>query len=315
VRKVLITGGLGYLGGRIAQFLGLQGQAEVILGSRQPCLPPAWLPAARMVETRWDSDSALEAICAEVDAVVHCAGMNAQACAADPVAALQINAVATARLVRAAARMRVKRLIYMSTAHVYGSPLTGVLTENTCPVALHPYATSHRAGEDAVLSAFQRREIDGIVIRLSNGYGAPMHKEVDCWTLLVNDLCRQAVSTRRMLVHSSGLARRDFVPLQAVCSAVAHLLHVPAQDLGSGLFNVGGDWSPTVWEMACLVQERCAGSLGFRPELSRAAPQAGETTAPLDYRLDNLLRSGFQPPADKLAEIDQLLAFCQDSFA
>ncbi len=312
--RVLITGGFGYVGGRLAQFLASQAGYEIVLGSRQQTEPPPWLPQAKVVQTRYGSPTGLEYICTGVDTVVHLARMNAQDCAADPIAALEFNAVATARLLQVAIRQGAKRFIYLSTAHVYGSPLTGVITENTCPVSLHPYATSHRAGEDVVRAAHQRGEIVGIVIRLSNSYGAPAHKDANCWMLLVNDLCRQAVTTQGMVLRSSGLQRRNFIPLPDACRAIGHLLRLPARDLAGNIFNVGGEWSPTVWELACLVQERCAVALGFRPTLTNIPPQIDEMSAELDYRFDVLRQSGFQPGSDRTGEIDRLIEFCRVAF-
>ena len=109
---------------------------------------------------------------------------------------MDFNGVATKRLVEAASRAGVKKFIYLSTAHVYASPLVGTITEQTLPNNSHPYASSHLAGESAVLNADERGVIQGVVMRLSNAYGAPMHKGVNCWMLVVNDLCRQAVQTR-----------------------------------------------------------------------------------------------------------------------
>ena len=169
--RILITGGFGYLGGRLAQFLANQAGYTILLGSRQQTRPPDWLSHVEVVQTRWDSPASLEQVCIGVNAVVHLAGMNAQDCTADPAAALEVNGLTTARLLNVAIKQRVKRFIYLSTAHIYGTPLAGVITEETCPTNLHPYATSHRAGEDVVLAAHQRGEIEGIVIRLSNGYG------------------------------------------------------------------------------------------------------------------------------------------------
>lgn len=238
--RVLITGASGYLGGRLAQFMASQTNHEILLGTRKISGPPVWSPDARVAQTLWDSPHALEEICVGIDAVIHLAGMNAQDCAADPVAALRINGVATAQLLQAAIRTGVKKFIYLSTAHVYGSPLTGAITEQTCPVNLHPYATSHRAGEDAVRAAHQREEIVGVVIRLSNAYGAPMHREVNCWMLLVNDLCRQAVQTRKLVLRSSGVQLRDFITLHDTARCVDHFIHLPARSCGDGLFNLGG---------------------------------------------------------------------------
>lgn len=311
--KLLITGGFGYLGGRLAQFLASRDNA-ILLGSRQQVERPSWLPQAMTVQTRWASLESLEEVCTGIDAVIHLAGMNSQDCVANPVAALEVNGVTTARLLQAAVRQKVRRFVYLSTAHVYGNPLAGRISEESCPFSLHPYGTSHRAGEDVVRAAHQRGEIEGVVIRLSNSFGAPAHKDVNCWMLLVNDLCRQAVTTRRMRLHSSGLQRRDFVPLSEVCRAIDHLLRLPQKNLGEALFNVGGGWSPTLWEMAGLVQERCAIVMGYQPQLTRILPQNEEAVAELDYRLVALSQSGFQAGADSAGEIDQLLKFCKASF-
>lgn len=310
--KLLITGGFGYLGGRLAQFLASQTGHEILLGSRQHTAPPSWLTQAKVAQTRWDSPSGLANICAGVEAVVHLAGMNAQDCAVDPAAALEVNAVATARLLQAAIRQGVKRLVYLSTAHVYGSPLTGVITEATYPTSLHPYATSHRAGEDVVRAACQSKEIEGIVIRLSNAYGAPAHKDANCWMLLVNDLCRQGVTTQRMVLHSSGLQRRDFITLTDACRAISHLLELRAERLGDGLLNVGGGWTPTILEMAQRIAERIQAATGQKPEILRKEDQDTETKGLLDYRINKLTDTGFHVNGmDNVdQEIDGLVQFC-----
>lgn len=312
--KLLITGGFGYLGGRLGQFLAHDARYEIVLGSRRHIEAPPWLLQAKVARTNWNSLGDLQKLCAGIDAVVHSAGMNAQDCAANPVAALKFNAVATARLVEAAIRQEVKQFIYISTAHVYGNPLAGVVTEATCPVSLHPYATSHRAGEDVVRAAHERRKIYGIVIRLSNAFGAPAHKSANCWMLLVNDLCRQAVTTRRMVLHSAGLQLRDFVTLHDFARAISHLLDLPKERGGDGIFNVGGAWAPRIIDMAEAIQGRCSTVLGFTPKIVRAEPVAGESTGELDYRIDKLLATGFALGGNPLEEIDATLRLCHDAY-
>jgi len=313
--KVLVTGGFGYLGGRISKYLVSQNNYQIILGSRRKTGMPPWLPRVEVVRLQWDLPGNLHHICSGVDAVVHTAGMNAQDCAADPTGAFEVNAIATGRLVDAAINSGVKRFIYFSTAHVYCSPLVGVLTEETCPVSLHPYATSHRAGEDLLRAAHQSGEIEGVVIRLSNAFGAPAHKDAKCWMLLVNDLCRQAVTNKKLVLHTPGLQRRDFIPLTDVCRAIKHLLQLSEQKLGRGVFNIGGMWSPSIWEMACLIQSRCKALLGFEPDIIRPSPQSGELTNELDYRVDMLTKTGFQLDSGRAEEIDKLLKFCEAEFA
>lgn len=315
--KVLITGGFGYLGGRFAQFLASQGKHEIILGSRWHSKAPPWLPHGRVARTRWTSSASLEGICVGVDAIVHMAGMNAQDCVADPVKALEFNGVATARLLRSAVKQRVRRFIYISTAHVYGSPLTRIITEDSCPASIHPYAVSHRVGEDVVRDAHMKGEIEGIAIRLSNSYGAPSHKDANCWMLVVNDLCRQAVATRRMVLQSSGLQRRDFIALTDACRAIKHLLELPKDLLKNGLFNVGGRWAPTVLEMTQFVADRIHVATGQKPEIVRKVDQNLENHEIFDYRVTKLLDTGFVlNPFDNVGqEIDGLIRFCRGHMA
>ncbi len=312
--KILITGGFGYLGGRLAKDLASRGGHEIVLGSRLQVKPPSWLPHVKVVQTRWNSQTDLENMCGGLDVVIHLAGMNAHDCALNPTEALEINGVNTARFLQSAIQKKVKRFIYVSTAHVYRNPLVGTITEETCTTNVHPYATSHRAGEDVVRFAHQRGEIEGIVIRLSNAFGAPLSPETNCWMLLVNDLCRQAVTSQRMVLQSSGLQRRDFVPLTDACRATEHLLELSSEKLGNGLFNVGGAWTPRVIDIAETIQTRCSEVLRFRPNIIRPKPHDGEITMDLDFRIDKLLASGFALFGNTAAEIDATLLLCRESF-
>lgn len=259
----------------------------------------------------WNNGRALKQICNGVDVVIHAAGMNAQDCAADPVAALEFNGLATARLFGAAGCADVKRFLYLSTAHVYSSPLVGTITEDTCPRNLHSYATSHLAGENAVLCAMHRGQIKGIVLRLSNAFGAPAHKNVNCWTLLVNELCRQAVQSGQMVLRSSGLQQRDFIAMVELCRVIDQFASRDFDDLMPNIFNVGGV-SRSVLEMSQLVQQRCQILFGFEPVLQRANMDAVESHEKLVYKKDRLEAMGVAVDTDNSVEIDRLLYFCYE---
>ena len=135
--RILITGGFGFVGGRLAVHLAQAGH-QVLIGSRNESNPPDWLPQAEVAQIKCNDDCFIESSWEGVDVIIHAAGMNAQDCAADPVAALDVNGVATARLVEAASRAGVKKFIYLSTAHIYASLLVGTITEETLP--RNPYA-------------------------------------------------------------------------------------------------------------------------------------------------------------------------------
>jgi len=315
--RILIAGGLGFVGGRLAVYLTQLGH-QVTIGSRSPNSKVAWLPQANMTSLRWDHAGSLEHSCQDIDVVIQAAGMNMQDCVANPVDALAFNGVATARLLAAANRTGVKRFVYLSTAHVYANPLVGVISETSCPVNLHPYATSHLAGEHAVLSMHQEGKIQGIILRLSNVFGVPMHKSVNCWMLLVNDLCKQAVQMRKMVLRTNGMQSRDFVSMERVCKILALFATGSAETSQHSLFNVGAGQGQSVLSMAQRIQERCKKVLGFEPVLHFLQANLGEHPSTLTYKVDRLksLVIGLDEDRDADdAEIDRLLYFCQSAFA
>jgi UDP-glucose 4-epimerase len=312
--RILITGGFGFVGGRLAVHLAQAGH-QIILGTRHSMTAPDWLPQANVAKIAWDDEIALERSCEGIDVIIHAAGMNAQDCAADPIAALAFNGLATARLVTAAKQVRVKKFIYLSTAHVYANPLVGTITEETCPRNLHPYATSHLAGEQAVLSAHSRGELQGIILRLSNAFGSPMHEDVNCWMLLVNDLCKQAIETRKLVLHTSGLQHRDFIGLTQVCCVTEKLVDSDKLEQAQ-VFNVGAGVSQSVLAMAKLIQQRCGKVLGFVPELQHKQDELNEYYPTLTYRTNSLNLLGITCKIqENIAEIDHLLQFCQVVFS
>jgi len=312
--RVLITGGFGYLGGRIAVELRREPGFMVRLGSRKPQRPPDWLPEAETVAMDVLEPKTLSAAVVGVQAVVHLAAMNENECVADPGKAVLVNTLGTLNVLQAAIDAGVERFIYFSTAQVYGAPLIGHITEETLPKSIHPYAITHRAAEDFVLAAHDQKKITGIVVRLSNGYGAPTHPDVDRWTLLVNDLCRQVVQTRKMVLRSSGMQQRDFITLSDVGKAVRHLLDLPRGNSGDGLFNLGGEASLSVWEMVRLIAARCQAVLIFSPEIIRPEPDPGEVGLDLVYGMDKLKQTGFRLLGDIDSEIDKTLRLCSESF-
>ena len=312
--SVLLTGGLGYLGGRVAQALVAAGY-HVRCGTRQrAALAPAWMPEMRMAHLDWDSCDALVQVCREVDSVVHMAAMNEVESARDPVGALEMNGLASLRLLEAAKTAGVRRFIYLSTAHIYGAPLQGNIDETTLPRPVHPYAITHKVTEDFVLAAHDRKQIEGVVVRLSNGFGAPVTPDIDRWTLLVNDLCRQAVTSGELRLSSAGTQLRDFITLGDVTRALEYLLRLEQRLLGDGLFNLGSGYSTPILTMTERVAARWRALTGSDIGIVRPTDDGG-TILRMRYRCDKLAATGFTLTEQIDREIDDTLRLCLHAFS
>jgi UDP-glucose 4-epimerase len=308
--RVLITGGFGYLGGRIALDVARQTSWQVCLGSRRDVSSPAWLPEARTVSFDLLNPETFDDALKGVRAVVHLAALNEVESLKFPEQALEVNTLGTLRLLNAAIQKRVERFIYFSTAHVYGVPLAGHITEHSLPKPVHPYAITHHAAERFVLAARDKGAIQGISLRLSNGFGVPAHGAVDRWMLLVNDLCLQAVRDKRLVLRSSGIQQRDFITLHDVGRAVSHFLDLTHLDCSDGLFNLGGECAMSVLAMAERIIKCCRESLGYEPDLVRPQPDANESAAGLNFDIGKLKQTGFVLKGNMDEEIKQTLKMC-----
>lgn len=311
--SILLTGGLGYVGGRLASDLAAAGH-QVLCGTRSYSkTAPEWLPQMQMTHLDWDSDVSLVQACQGIDCVIHLAAMNEIESAKNPLAALQINGLASLRLIQAAQSARVRRFIYFSTAHVYGSPLQGLITELLLPRPIHPYAITHKVTEDFLLAAHAQKQLEGIVIRLSNGFGAPVTPNVDRWTLLVNDLCRQAATSGELRLKSDGNQLRDFITLGDVSRAVSHLLQLRIDELGDGLFNLGGGKAISIFEMTERVADRWRALVGRDISIYRPVGD-GKPPPPLNYCCNKLGATGFKLTSQIDSEIDATLRLCISTF-
>lgn len=312
--SILLTGGTGYVGGRLACSLIDKGY-KVYCGTRRVGeRSPSWLTGMQMVYVDWQSSDSLKNACTNIDCVIHLAGMNEIDSAKNPMSALQVNGALTLDLLNAAIKMGVNRFIYFSTAHVYGAPLKGTINEAMITRPIHPYAITHKVAEDFVLSARDQGLIDGIVVRLSNSFGVPVTSKIDRWTLLVNDLCKQAAISGELSLNSSGEQLRDFITLQDVCGAITHILKLKGEELHDGLFNLGSGNSFSILEMAQRIAVRWHLITGNKIQIKR--PISTEfIKSELNYSCAKLLDTGYRHQFQIDDEIDKTLMLCIREFS
>ncbi|MBY0588212.1 NAD-dependent epimerase/dehydratase [bacterium] len=310
-RRVLLTGGLGYLGGRIAQGLLADPNVDLLMVTRQKLLKrPEWLPGGTIQQIDFDNPADWKRACEGIDQVVHLVSPNAGDCGHDPEGAIRVNVIGTINVLGGAVAMGVKRFLYMSSAHVYGD-LYGTITEKSLVTARHPYGITKQAAENFVLAAHESKKIEAIVFRLSNSFGTPTHVDVNAWLLLVNDLCRRAIAQKELLLRSSGVQVRDFIPIDDVVNAVDYALRLSSDKLDNGIFNLGGDDCVSIQTMAQRVASRCEAILGYRPPIRHPDPLPFEQSKFLYYSSEKLKATGFVPACRINDEIDATLRFCQ----
>jgi len=307
--RVLVLGGHGYLGGRVAQYLNSLG-FHVTLGSRNPDVKDCLLSGINTIKIDWND---IDRYTFECDSIIHAAGLNRDDCIEDPESALKF-AESTKKLIDVAIKIKIKRFVYLSTAHVYKNPLVGHVKEEMPLTSNHPYAKMHQSSESFVRKASKEGLIEGVIMRLSNVIGPPNQKDVNCWQLLANDLCKQATLTTEILLNSDGKQERNFLPMSDFVRAVAHFIETPYAELSDGIFNVGSEKNITIFSMAELVAKRARIQFGKSIKIRRNKDNRNDNLVSLIFDINKLKNSGFKFIGKLEKEIDETLIFCQENF-
>jgi UDP-glucose 4-epimerase len=301
---IAVTGASGYVGGRL---VAAAPGARCLVRKRAP-----HLPADDQVELDlMDPGAALAHALEGVDSVVHLAGHNEVVAAREPDLALTETVTAARHVAEAAAAVGARRLVYVSTVHVYGRHMGGGarLDEDTPPAPTSTYATARLASEHLVGEA-AAAGTEVVVLRLTNAVGAPSDVAVDRWTLVASDLCRQAVRTGELVLRTSGRQVRDFVALGDVVDAVRC-----CADTGGGIrpgtYNLGAGETRSILDLAAVVQDRFEARGAGRPAVRTTSDEPREAD-PYVVDVGRLAAAGWRATTPLVDAVDELVAFCME---
>lgn len=316
MKKILVTGAFGYVGSRLIEYFNkrVPDVSIRLMSRRESATLPAWAKGYEPVHADLSDNLSVAGAVNGIDTIIHLAAVNEIVSQDNPVFALDINVGGTLKLLQAAREHNVRRFIYLSTFHVYGPNGVGTVTEETMPFPVHPYSITHRGAEDFVNFYRYRYGMETLIFRLSNGYGYPVHADVDRWTLVFNDLCRQAVTECKLTLKTSGTQTRDFISLEDVVRAIYHIISLPADSWGDGLFNLGGECVLSILEIAEKIAMHAKKRYGTEIPICRPTDaDSGKPSPPppLKFSIEKLKKTGFALTGDMDREIELTLDFCE----
>nr|MDT0661578.1 NAD-dependent epimerase/dehydratase family protein [Micromonospora sp. DSM 115978] len=244
--RVLVTGGLGFLGHAVTRQLLDGGHRVTVLTSRHAA---AGAPAGVAVVAADLRDRAglTEALRTEqFDAVCHLAAVTSgRDSFADPLNYFDVNTTGTVNLLRALADPGADRtglppaFVLVSTNIVYGSRHAGALTEDLDPYPDSPYAASKLAAEQVVAAYAATGAIGAVILRPFNVAGAVDGVgDTDPGRIIPNVFRAMTGKLPHVTLNGDGSAVRDFVHVADAAAAVALALG-RCKPGGHEVFNVG----------------------------------------------------------------------------
>lgn len=302
--RILVSGGFGYLGSHVSNYFFNKGHEVRILSRTGHPELSEWSQRFEVVDGDISEYASVENCCRNIDVVIQTAALNEVDCKTKWREALLINGWGTRNLLEDAYRNKVKRFIYFSTFHVYGIPKTDVITEETLPDPVNNYSITHYLAEMYCRQFEAEKKVKSYILRISNGYGAPLFRSINRWTLVLNDLCSTAFTQRKILLKSKGTQERDFIGIKDILRGVALFAEKEVEDLGSNVYNLGGGQNFSIISLAKVVAEvyKERYHQGIEIEIPENAAEP-DIKASFEFSIDKIRKLGYQPKSVMKEEI------------
>jgi len=268
--KILVTGGAGFIGSHVVEQLVERPVREVVVlddfvrGTRENVEKAERDPRVRVVEGSITDIELLRSMMAGCDYAFHLAALWLHECVHEPRKALDVNVGGTYNVVEAARDAGVRKVVYSSSASVYGDALAIPMTEE------HPfnnrtmYGATKIAGEQFFRAFHEQDGLDWVGMRYMNVYG-PRMDYLGTYVSVVMKVLDRIDAGERPVIFGDGSQTYDFVHVADVARANVLALESDATD---ELFNVGMGVKTTINELVTLLLEITGSDLEpeYRPE-------------------------------------------------
>jgi UDP-glucose 4-epimerase len=279
IEGVLVTGGAGFVGATLVRRLVASGYRVRVLDNLSTG-DAAHLSGVDADLVKGDIRDAgpLEDAVAGCDAVIHLAAAGSVVgSAADPAANFEANVVGTFRVLEAARRAGVPRVVQASTGGALIGDATPPVDERSLPRPLSPYGASKLAGEGYAHAFAKTYGLRTVAVRFGNVYGpwcSRKHGVLNAYFAALRD-------GRPLVIYGDGTASRDYVHVSDIATALQLALENPDIPGGTVLHAASGV-ETTITALADLCR-RAAGRPGHPVEYRPARPgEVGRNFASCD---------------------------------
>ncbi|NYT95538.1 NAD-dependent epimerase/dehydratase family protein [Salinispora sp. H7-4] len=253
-QTVFITGGAGFIGLHVVPLLLEKGYRVRIFdnmfrGDRDRIAELTATGDVELIDQDVRYGGAVHAAMKGCEYAIHLAAVSINKSQADPHESVDINMVGNHHVFAAAADHGVKRLVFASSASVYGDPKKLPMHEDDRLDPLTPYCISKRAGED-LLGFYQRsRGLNWVALRFFNVYG-PGQKPTAYYTSVINHFVKRLKGGEPPVIDGKGEQSMDFIHVHDIARSVVAAME---SEQGNVPVNIGTGIDTSVATLAEIL--------------------------------------------------------------
>lgn len=303
-RKVLVTGGAGFLGSHLIERLCERNAVSVVDDFSAGSLRNLGRIRREVVVHKGSilDDVVLGRAMKGQDVMYHLAAKTSAAESVErPLEYWRVNVEGTVNVIRACVEAGVPRLVFASSAAVYGDTPANPKVETMKPSPASPYATTKMVGEFAFEEAGQMEKLEPVVLRIFNAYG-PRQDPRSAYGGVVARFSAAVAQGRPVEIHGDGEQTRDFL----FAADLAEAMELAGEAAVAGrVFNVGSGGSTRVLDVVRILSELT----GTPIRTLRKEPRPGDvrhSQADITQAADAL---GFHPRTSLRDGLDRTLSY------
>lgn len=300
-KRVLITGGAGFIGSHLVRHFAGQAQVTVLDDLRSGYAHNLDGVACRFVRGSILDAQALREAMADAEEVYHLAAMiSVPESVAKPAECAELNTEGTRCVLDAAVAAGARKVVLASSAAIYGDNPTVPKLESMSPEPKSPYAETKLAGEHLLEAYRQTHGLGTTSLRFFNVFG-PRQDPRSAYAAAVPIFIAKALRDEPIGIHGDGGQTRDFVHVTDIVGALAY---AGASADMAGTYNVGYGRSQSILELAQEIL-RLTGS---KSAIEHLAPRAGDVRHSL-ASTERLLSAGWKPKSSVQAGLAETVDF------
>ncbi|ASJ16223.1 nucleoside-diphosphate sugar epimerase [Thermococcus chitonophagus] len=283
-KLIVVTGGAGFIGSHIAETLARDNDVVVIdnlYSGRIENVPEN----VKFINADVRDFEAIADVIREADYVFHeAAQISVDESVRNPVFTEEVNVIGTVNILMALAEGNGK-LIFASSAAVYGDNPNLPLKESETPSPISPYGVTKLAGEHYCRVFYEIYGVPTVVLRYFNVYGP---RQSSAYAGVISIFMRNAIKNKPLTIFGDGKQTRDFIYVKDVVEA--NLLVAKKKKAEGEVFNVATGKETTVLELALKIIDLS----GASSSIVFAPPRPGDIRRSV-ADISKLRKLGFSP--------------------
>ncbi len=246
-RRILVTGGAGFVGSNVVARLAEAGARVTVLDDLFTGQADAVPASVELVVGSVTDDDLVRRLVSASTLVFHLAARNIIASTANPRDDFATNIGGTLNVLLAAREARVERVVYTSSTSVYGNPRSIPINEDDRLDLLTPYAVSKLAGENYCIAFYESYGTPVAAVRYSNVYG-PGQRADNPYCGVIAKFFASAMAGEPLRIHGDGGQTRDFTYVDDAVDATLLAAITPRAE--GEVFNVGSGIETSINDLA-----------------------------------------------------------------